>query len=161
MNAKIHSESASQALRSAAGNLPLNVVQLDPSTARRDAHPKARILVIDDHFGETPSLRRLLREEGFWIDVMTGMNFPITAGMFEDYQAVIVDIMVPQSNGFDGLRNIRKNTQLPVLVLTARGGEEDRITGLRLGADDYVVKPCRPREVVARIRALLRRRSSF
>jgi DNA-binding response OmpR family regulator len=118
----------------------------------------ARILVIDDHFAETPSLRRLLNEEGFRVDVMTAANSPANAGILGGYDALIVDVMTPRANGFDGLRDIRKITQVPVLVLSSRSGEEDRITGLESGADDYVAKPCRPREVVARIRALLRRR---
>jgi len=70
---------------------------------------------------------------------------------------VIVDVMIPCSGGFDLLRDIRKNTCVPVLVLTALSDEENRVVGLELGADDYVTKPCGPREVVARMHALLRR----
>jgi len=120
----------------------------------------ARILIIDDDVSVTPGLRRLLQDAGLHVDVMTSLRFPLAPGMFDDYHAVIVDVMVPQTNGFDGLRSICSVARLPVIVLTARGDEEDRITGLAMGADDYVVKPCRPREVVARVRALLRRRAT-
>jgi DNA-binding response OmpR family regulator len=70
---------------------------------------------------------------------------------------VVLDVMMPQVNGLDVLRRIRKQSTLPVLMLTARGDDVDRITGLELGADDYVAKPCTPRELVARVRAILRR----
>ena len=159
MNEKPYSESSFQTLRPPTANSPVNLLQR--RRLGRDSAHQPRILVIDDHFAESPNLRGLLEQEGFRVDVMSGVKFPVTAGLFGDYHAVILDVMVPQSNGFEGLRNIRRTTQLPVLVLTARGGEEDRIAGLEMGADDYVVKPCRPREVVARIHALLRRRSSF
>jgi two-component system, OmpR family, response regulator len=160
MNVKIHAPSPPQSSLLAAANSSRSMVQQQSRTGR-DQCFKARILAIDDQFGDSPGLLRLLHENGLRVDVITGANFPVGTRMFDDYQAVIVDIMVPQSNGFEGLRNIRENTQIPVLVFSTRGSEEDRIAGLHLGADDYVVKPCRPRELVARIRALLRRRSSF
>jgi two-component system response regulator CpxR len=132
-----------------------------PSIGHQDGDGRARILVIDDDFGSIPRLLWLLHEDGFWVDIMSPVNFSVVAReMFDDYQAVIVDIMTPRSTGFDLLRDIRHNTPLPVLVLTALSAHEDRIAGLELGADDYVTKPCRPREVLARIHALLRRRSS-
>jgi two-component system, OmpR family, response regulator len=136
---------------------PGKVGQPHFSMRPRDSRTGPQILVIDDHFGDSPDLRRLLQEDGIGVDVLTHVNFPVSPEMFDRYQAVIVDVMTPQSRGFDGLRDIRKNTELPVLVLTTRGSEEDRLAGFESGADDYVVKPCRPREVVARIRALLRR----
>jgi two-component system response regulator CpxR len=130
-----------------------------PSIGYRDGNGRARILVIDDDFASIPSLLSLLHEDGFWVDIMSHLNFTVVAQeMFVDYQAVIVDVKTPNSTGFDLLRDIRNNTQLPVLVLTALSGHEDRIAGLELGADDYVAKPCRPREVLARIHAILRRR---
>ena len=127
----------------------------------RDSGAKARILVIDEDFSAIPSLQSLLQDDGYSVDIRSHLNFTVMAEeMFEDYQAVIVDIMIPHGNGFDLLCDICTTTQLPVLVLTARSSEEDRIVGLELGADDYVAKPCRPREVVARIRALMRRGSA-
>ncbi len=145
----------------AAATSPFNSLHAHAPGGRVPACCTSRILLLDDDFSLTSYLRRLLQESGFGVDVKNDVKFPVTAALFEDYQAVIMDVMIPQSNGFDGLRNIRETTELPVLVLTARGGEEDRIAGLQSGADDYVVKPCRPRELVARIRALLRRRSWY
>ena len=134
-----------------------------PHFSMRPSEPRTgpQLLVIDDHFGDSPDLRRLLQEDGIGVDVLADVDFPMSPEMFHRYHAVIVDVMTPQSRGFDGLRDIRRNTELPVLVLTTRGSEEDRLAGFESGADDYVVKPCRPREVVARIRALLRRHSSY
>ena len=74
-----------------------------------------------------------------------------------DYAIVVLDVMMPRLNGLEVLRRIRLQSTLPILMLTARGDDVDRITGLELGADDYVAKPCTPRELVARIRAILRR----
>lgn len=132
----------------------------DPRNAAHigTAEPHARILIIDDDVSVTRGLQRLLQDAGLDVDVMTGLRFPLTLEMFDDYRAVIVDVTMPQTNGFEGLRSICHVARLPVLVLTAQGAEEDRIAGLEMGADDYVVKPCRQREVVARVRALLRRR---
>jgi len=152
MNAKIWT---------AAATSPFNSLHAHGSSGRLEIRCKERILLIDDDLDLTSRLRRLLQESGFDVDVRSDVKFPVTADLFEDYQAVIMDVMIPQSNGFDGLRSIREITELPVLVLTARGGEEDRIAGLQSGADDYVVKPCRPRELIARVRALLRRRSWY
>ncbi len=124
----------------------------------REAGPKVRILVIDENFRAIPNLVCMLQEDGFLLDLKSHMNFTVvTEEMFDDYQAVIVDVMIPCSGGFELLRDIRNKTRVPVLVLTGLGDEENRIFGLELGADDYVIKPCRPREVVARVRALLRR----
>jgi len=144
-----------------AATSPFNTLRAHGSVELVKVRRKERILYLDDDFGLTSYLRCLLQESGFDVHVRDDVKFPVTTTLFEEYQAVIMDVMMPQSNGFDGLRNIREATDLPVLVLTSRGGEEDRIAGLQLGADDYVVKPCRPRELVARIRALLRRRSSY
>jgi two-component system OmpR family response regulator/two-component system response regulator CpxR len=74
-----------------------------------------------------------------------------------DHAIVVLDVMMPRLNGLDALRRIRLQSTIPILMLTARGDDVDRITGLELGADDYVAKPCTPRELVARLRAILRR----
>ena len=74
--------------------------------------------------------------------------------------AMVLDLMMPRMNGIDVLRNLRKESELPVIMLTARGDDLDRIIGLELGADDYLAKPANPRELLARIRAILRRSSS-
>jgi DNA-binding response OmpR family regulator len=160
MNAKQQMDAEeSRSVRAVVAQTPCETTASDPRGAA-GAGPAARILIVDDDVSVTPGLRRLLQEAGLHVDVMTGMRFPLAPAMFDDYRAVIVDVMAPQSNGFEGLRSICSITRLPVLVLTARGAEEDRIAGFAMGADDYVVKPCRPREVVARVRALLRRRAT-
>ncbi len=74
-----------------------------------------------------------------------------------DYDLAILDVMLPKMNGFDVLRELRKTSKLPVLMLTARGEDMERIVGLEIGADDYLPKPFNPRELVARLRAILRR----
>jgi DNA-binding response OmpR family regulator len=126
---------------------------------RRINASKTHILAIDDEFHADSSLLRLLRQDDFVIDVRSHADFTVVTGtMFDDYHVVILDVMIADFDGFDLLRDICRNTQLPVLVLTTRSGAEDRIVGLELGADDYVAKPCRPLEVIARINALLRRR---
>jgi DNA-binding response OmpR family regulator len=150
MNAKIWTVAATS---------PFDALHALRSRGRVDIRRKQRILVLDDDVDHTSRLRRLLQESGFDVDVRSDMKFPLTVELFEAYQAVVLDVMMPESNGFDGLRDLRASTELPVLVLTSRDGEEDRIAGLESGADDYVVKPYRPRELVARVRALLRRRS--
>jgi two-component system, OmpR family, response regulator len=81
----------------------------------------------------------------------------VAAALSGQHTLVVLDVMMPELNGLEVLRRIRQQSTLPVLMLTARGDEVDRITGLELGADDYVPKPCTPRELVARIRAILRR----
>src|SRR5471032_2842021 len=73
------------------------------------------------------------------------------------YAIAVLDVMMPRMNGLETLRRIRASSTMPILMLTARGDDTDRIVGLELGADDYVTKPCMPRELTARIRAILRR----
>ncbi len=136
---------------------PFSSLHAHESSGHLEVGCKKRVLLLDD-FEVTSRLRRLLQESGFDVDVRSDMKFPVTGELFEGCQAVIMDVTMPGANGLDGLRHIREITNLPVLVLTARGGEEDRIAGLQSGADDYLVKPFRPRELVARVRALLRRR---
>jgi two-component system response regulator CpxR len=70
---------------------------------------------------------------------------------------MVLDVMLPNMNGFDVLRSVRESNQLPILMLTARGDDIDRVVGLEMGADDYLTKPCNPRELVARIRSIIRR----
>jgi two-component system OmpR family response regulator len=116
-----------------------------------------RVLLVDDDLELTDMLSQYLRREGF--DVMTahdgqaGVREAATGG----YSIVVLDVMMPRMSGMEALRRIRTVTQVPVLMLTARGDNVDRIVGLDMGADDYVSKPCTPGELVARIRAILRR----
>jgi two-component system response regulator CpxR len=116
-----------------------------------------RILLIDDDVELCGLLSELLTREGFRLDAAhdgaTGLDRARTGG----YDLVILDVMLPRMDGFEVLRSLRKSSQVPVLMLTARGEDVDRIVGLEAGADDYLPKPFHPRELVARIRAILRR----
>jgi two-component system, OmpR family, response regulator len=119
-----------------------------------------KILLIDDDAKLTALLRDYLETDGFSVHVEGEGNGGITAALSGEYALVVLDVMMPQLNGLEVLKHIRRESTLPVLMLTARGDDVDRITGLELGADDYVPKPSSPRELTARIRAILRRTQS-
>jgi len=119
-----------------------------------------KILLIDDDAKLTSLLREYLQGEGYSVHVEGEGYGGITAALSGEYALAVLDVMMPQLNGLDVLRRIREHSALPVLMLTARGDDVDRITGLELGADDYVPKASTPRELVARIRAILRRTQS-
>ncbi len=115
-----------------------------------------KILVADDDQIVHESLGIYLKAEGYEpVDVYDG-NAAIQA-VTSDVALCVLDIMMPGRSGIEVCKEIRKNSQLPIIMLTAKGEEVDRILGLELGADDYIVKPFSPREVVARIKAVLRR----
>ena len=115
-----------------------------------------KILVADDDQVVHESLGIYLRAEGYEpLDVYDGNAAAQAVG--PDIALCVLDIMMPGRSGIEVCKEIRKNSQLPVIMLTAKGEEVDRILGLELGADDYIVKPFSPREVVARIKAVLRR----
>jgi DNA-binding response OmpR family regulator len=115
------------------------------------------VLLVDDDLELTAMLSQYLVREGFDVravhDGQTGV-FEATSGR---YAIVVLDVMMPRLSGMEALRRIRALSKVPVLMLTARGDNVDRIVGLDMGADDYVPKPCTPGELVARIRAILRR----
>src|SRR5581483_9952419 len=98
-----------------------------------------------------------LRPEGFQAECVHDGKAGLARALNGDYQLAVLDVMLPGLNGFDVLRKVRDSSRLPVLLLTARGEDVDRIVGLEIGADDYLPKPFNPRELVARIRAILRR----
>lgn len=116
-----------------------------------------RILLIDDDAALTSLLRDYLENDGFSVRVENAAARGIEAALSGEASVAVLDVMMPQLNGLEVLRRIREKSELPVIMLTARGDDIDRITGLELGADDYVAKPCTPRELAARIRAILRR----
>jgi len=116
-----------------------------------------RLLVIDDDAELSRLVTRFLSREGFAIDWVPGWTAGLEGGLAEDYCLVLLDVMMPGADGFDILRRIRQQSRIPVLMLTARGDTRDRIRGLEMGADDYLPKPFDPAELVARIRAILRR----
>lgn len=116
-----------------------------------------RVLLVDDDVELTNMLSMYLVREGFDVDVMHDGESGVAAAARSVYAIVLLDIMMPRMSGIEALRRIRATSQVPVLMLTARGENIDRIVGLDMGADDYVPKPCTPGELAARIRAILRR----
>ncbi len=117
----------------------------------------ARILVVDDEPMVREVLSRYLATEGFTVDTAADGAEAMTRFGEGTPDLVLLDLMLPVIDGYEVLRRMRELAQVPVIMLTARGEEADRIVGLELGADDYVTKPFSPREVVARVRAVLRR----
>src|SRR4051795_4003618 len=116
-----------------------------------------RILVIDDDVELCSLVSEYLRPEGFQVEAVHDGKTGLTRAMSGDHLLIVLDVMLPKLNGFEVLRRIRRSSRIPVLLLTARGEDVDRIVGLEIGADDYLPKPFNPRELVARIRAVLRR----
>jgi two-component system response regulator CpxR len=116
-----------------------------------------RILVIDDDVELCSLVSEYLRPEGFQVESAHDGNSGLNRALSGDHTLVVLDVMLPRLNGFDLLRKLRDSSRIPVLLLTARGEDVDRIVGLEIGADDYLPKPFNPRELVARIRAILRR----
>jgi DNA-binding response OmpR family regulator len=120
-----------------------------------------RILVVDDEL----SLRRLMRlylgKAGFAVQEASTGSQALAALRRGDIDLAIVDVMLPEVDGFEVVRQARRNSSIPIILLTARGEEASRVAGLEVGADDYVVKPFLAHEVVARVRAQLRRARGF
>ena len=116
-----------------------------------------KILIIEDEDGIIHLLNLYLKDAGFNVVVAKDGADGLALHAREHPDLVILDIMLPAIDGFEVCRRIRAWSQTPILMLTARGTEDDRIAGLDLGADDYLVKPFSPREVVSRVRAILRR----
>ncbi|MFA3779816.1 response regulator transcription factor [Yersinia sp. 1652 StPb PI] len=116
-----------------------------------------KILLVDDDVELGTMLREYLSGEGFNAELVLTGKAGIAAALSGDYTALILDIMLPDMSGIDVLRQVRKKSRLPIIMLTAKGDNIDRVIGLEMGADDYMPKPCYPRELVARLRAVLRR----
>ena len=119
-----------------------------------------RILVIDDDVELCSLVTEYLKPEGFQVEAVHDGKTGLNRALSGDHLLVVLDVMLPGLNGFDVLRRVRDGSRVPVLLLTARGEDVDRIVGLEIGADDYLPKPFNPRELVARIRAILRRTHS-
>ncbi|MEJ2685870.1 MAG: response regulator transcription factor [Gammaproteobacteria bacterium] len=116
-----------------------------------------RVLLVDDDLELCEMLAEYLTVEGFAVDTAHDGEAGAARASQGGYDVVVLDVMLPRLNGFEALRRIRQSSPVPVLMLTAKGDEVDRIVGLEMGADDYLPKPCNPRELVARLRAILRR----
>jgi len=117
----------------------------------------AKILIVDDDEELCELVSEYLSVEGFTVASVNDGEAGLEAALSGSNDLVILDVMMPKLNGFDLLRELRKSSSIPVVMLTARGEDMERIVGLEIGADDYLPKPFNPRELVARIRAVLRR----
>jgi len=115
------------------------------------------VLLIDDDVELAEMLGDYLAQEGFTVSAVHDGESGVAEALSGNYAIAVLDVMMPGISGIEVLRRIRAVSAMPVLMLTARGDDMDRIVGLELGADDYVPKPCVPRELAARLRAILRR----
>lgn len=117
----------------------------------------SKILIIDDDDELCELVSEYLSVEGFETEAVHDGEQGLKKALSGNYELAILDVMLPRKNGFDVLRDLRKSSKLPVVMLTAKGDDTERIVGLEIGADDYLPKPFNPRELVARMRAVLRR----
>jgi two-component system OmpR family response regulator len=118
-----------------------------------------RVLIVEDEPDLLSSLARALREEGYAVDTAGDGEEGLFSAESNDYDAIVLDVMMPKLDGWEVLTRLRKSKKTPVLMLTARDQSRDRVRGLDTGADDYVVKPFDLDELLARLRALIRRTS--
>ena len=117
----------------------------------------ADILLVDDDTELTSMLSEYLTSESFNVDQANDGLAGLNQARSKNYDAIVLDVMMPEMDGFSVLRELRQSQSTPVIMLTAKGEDVDRIVGLEMGADDYLPKPCNPRELVARLKAVLRR----
>jgi two-component system response regulator ResD len=125
-----------------------------------DMEPKSNILVVDDEERIRRLLRMYLEKEGFVIDEAEDGETALRLAMDKDYDLVLLDLMLPGIDGIEVCSRLRQVKATPVIMLTAKGEETNRVHGFEVGADDYVVKPFSPREVIYRVKAILRRSSA-
>ncbi len=119
-----------------------------------------RILLVDDEPMVADVVQRYLQREGFQVTLAEDGEAAVAAAQEGDPDLILLDLMLPKIDGLTAFRRIRSLSSVPVIILTAKGEETDRIVGLETGADDYIAKPFSPREVVARVKAVLRRSQS-
>jgi two-component system, OmpR family, response regulator CpxR len=119
-----------------------------------------RILVVDDDVELCELVGQYLQAQGFQVEAVHDGITGVAAALSQSHAMVVLDVMLPGIRGFEALRQIRTQSNIPVIMLTAHGEDVDRIVGLELGADDYLAKPFNPRELAARIHAVLRRTSA-
>ena len=117
----------------------------------------AKILIVDDDVELCELVGEYLTREGFEVESAHNGDKGLERALSGDHALLVLDIMLPGMTGLDVLRRLRSESRMPVLILTARGEDVDRIVGLEIGADDYLAKPFNPRELLARVRAILRR----
>ena len=116
-----------------------------------------RILLVDDDKALGTMLTEYLSREGFEVEVLNRSDVAVPAALSGRHDVVLLDVMMPGLSGIDLLRQIRQSSSIPILMLTAKGDDVDRVVGLEMGADDYIAKPFLSRELLARLRAVLRR----
>ena len=121
---------------------------------------KGKILVVDDEAKIRALLRKYAEYEGYTVEEAADGMEAVSKAKAEDFDIIILDIMMPELDGFSACREIRKEKQTPVLMLSARGEEYDKIHGFELGIDDYLVKPFSPRELMLRVNAIISRYSA-
>jgi DNA-binding response OmpR family regulator len=122
---------------------------------------RARILVVDDDATVAEILSQYLAREGFEVATVPDGEMALERVRSEPPNLIVLDLMLPRISGLDVCRRLRESTSIPIVMLTARGEERERVFGLRLGADDYIVKPFSPREVAARVSSVLRRTNGW
>jgi two-component system response regulator RegX3 len=120
----------------------------------------ARVLVVEDEESFSDALSYMLRKEGFEVSVAATGTSALTEFDRTGADIVLLDLMLPEMSGTEVCRQLRQRSHVPIIMVTARDSEIDKVVGLEIGADDYVTKPYSPRELVARIRAVLRRQST-
>jgi DNA-binding response OmpR family regulator len=118
----------------------------------------SHVLLIDDEPAIRDAVGYALRAEGYDVDMFHDGESGLEAALSDRYDVVVLDLMLPGMSGSDVCRRIRAESAVPIIMLTARGGELDRVLGLEIGADDYVTKPFSMAELIGRVRAILRRR---
>ena len=138
----------------------INELMLQVKNDRPGDWSATRILVVDDDVELCELVQQYLQSQGFQVDAVHDGATGIEGALSNFYALVILDVMLPGIRGFEALRQIRGKSAIPVIMLTAHGEDVDRIVGLEIGADDYLPKPFNPRELAARIHAVLRRTSA-
>ena len=118
------------------------------------------VLLVDDDIKLGELLRSYLSNHGFGLTVCTTIQEGLRTLRAHEFDLVLLDIMLPDGDGLEACKKVRANSSVPIIMLTARGADEDKIIGLELGADDYLAKPFNPRELVARVKAVLRRKGT-
>lgn len=121
--------------------------------------PKIKILVVDDEDRIRRLLKMYLERENYEIEEAADGKEALEMALNHDYNCILLDLMMPEKDGIEVCKEIRKEKATPIIMLTAKGEEANRVQGFEVGADDYIVKPFSPREVVLRVKALLRRAS--
>ena len=119
---------------------------------------KIRVLLVEDDFSIVRNLSSMLEQEGFAVDVAMGQAQALQLFEQKEFDLLLLDISLPDGNGYAICTAVRKLSEVPVIFLTASGDEMNVVTGLDIGADDYITKPFRPMELLSRIKSVLRRR---